>query len=634
MSAARKEMNVYLTKLAEIMSVKTGVQLGDKQLPMIESRLMRRMKQVNVNNWEEYYKYFEKNIATELDELISLLTTHHSFFFREFLHFEALEKYLPQIIEQAHLRSDKTIKIWSAACSRGQEVYSLSMFMAHHLATLAPDLKYSILGTDIDRQSVSYARNGVYPRDEIKQIPLMYLSTHWARGTGEISEFVKAKNSIKSNCQFEYANLLDIPELVKKQKFDIIFCRNVFIYFAQEQIKSVTKNMLNSIQPGGLFFVSVSETLKDLQLPVESIGPAIYQQSSGTPSVAKTPLKLVTEAKQKPENISQVRQPIPVDTKAETVEVKPSQPLRVFCIDDSSSILFLLKNILTEAEGFQIVGTASDGLEAAEKLSSVQTDIVTLDIHMPNQNGIEYLRANYNPKHPPVVMITAVSRDDSGLAITALHLGATDYVEKPTMNNFNDRADEIRTKLRVAHKAKKFTNGATLNIDLDKSFLKAFTVHKPETMQRIMVTSVSYRHTLIPLFKELTGTQPPTYIFIEGAESALHAFAKQLSSDCGKTVTYETHLTGKELPGSIILSDLRTCMPQLSKLTQDKKTAIQVFGDISKNANQNVMSWPHSQILIEENTNKDSALSKKATDVVPATSFIYLSNEYFMGDKK
>jgi chemotaxis protein methyltransferase CheR len=223
----------------------TGVQLGERQASMVENRLKKRMLENQVATLPDYIQYFFSHREVETRALVSLLTTHHTYFFREFSHFEALENgYLKLLVEKTRARGDKCIKIWSAACSRGQEVYSIAMMMDAWLKTNAPDINYKILGSDIDHESVKMAANGVYFYRDLHNVPMRYLQQHWAKGTGDISEYVKVKSSLKEHVSFQTVNLFDIPSTIRSQKFDIIFCRNVFIYFNEQQIKDITTNFL------------------------------------------------------------------------------------------------------------------------------------------------------------------------------------------------------------------------------------------------------------------------------------------------------------------------------------------------------------------------------------------------------
>ncbi|MBX9704405.1 MAG: hypothetical protein K2X39_09660, partial [Silvanigrellaceae bacterium] len=184
------EHSELIKEVSGLVHAITGIQLGERQYHMVESRTKKRIIQLGLKNEEEYYHYLQLNKNAEIKALVSLLTTHHTAFFRELKHFEFLENTgLPTLISLKRKKNDKTIKIWSTACSRGQEVYSLSMFMLHYLRTNAPDFTYEILGTDVDPESIEIAKNAVYLKKDIEEIPLHFLLDHWAKGTEEIKDY-------------------------------------------------------------------------------------------------------------------------------------------------------------------------------------------------------------------------------------------------------------------------------------------------------------------------------------------------------------------------------------------------------------------------------------------------------------
>ncbi|MDR3607847.1 MAG: CheR family methyltransferase [Oligoflexia bacterium] len=604
MSNQVKSLSVHSDLIQQISLVVmeiTGVQLKDRQRSMVEARLTKRMLELGLKTDEEYLHYFNSHREAEVAALVSLLTTHHTYFFREFAHFEYLERTgLRVAVEAAKARGERIIRIWSAACSRGQEVYSLAMFLNQHLKRLAPDFSYEILGTDVDPESVAIAKNGVFQYRDIKEVPLQFVSGNWARGTGEIADYVKAKGSIKDACRFEVLNLLKFDGVVGK-KFDIIFCRNVFIYFTSEQIRKITGNFLKALTPEGMLFIGISESLNGLDLPLSLHGPSIYRREA------------------KPEKAP--------------AAAAPAAPLRVLCVDDSPSVLALLKQILKKEHGFEVVATAVNGLDAAKKLQEVKADVMTLDIHMPEQTGLEYLRKNKGPNHPPVVIISSVAREDAELALQCLQAGADDYVEKPALANMKERGDEIRTKLQCAYRTK--LARATGELKLEKSFASPAAISKPEGCLRIIVASLADRQKLRQFFGELRGTQPPTFVFMEGCETAMPALVKEAAANWkGKVGFIETTLTAIEV-GGIYLADFSRFYDQVARENTLKRTSILVYGQPSANASAKLPKWPGAQLLLEDIGKPAvvSPLHASATDVLPATSFAYCST-HFLGELK
>jgi chemotaxis protein methyltransferase CheR len=598
-----------IDKVSTIVHKITGNRLGEKQAYMIETRVKKRMMELGIKEAADYLKYIDQHLENESGILVGLITTHHTFFFREFPHFEILKKMLPDLVNQAKKRGEKTLKIWSSACSKGQEVYSLAMFFEYYLAEIDPTMSYKILGSDIDVESVKIANNGVYHQNEIKEIPMNFLGNHWAKGTGDISMYAKVKSTIKSKCEFRPGNLLKINEIVSNDKFDVIFCRNVFIYFESYQVEQITKDLMGHLYPEGIFFSGISEPLSGLKLDVSSIGPSAYKMKSAMVNPTVTTGTLV-----KPTNIA--------------INNNTTEIYKVMCVDDSPSIITLLKRVLTKEHGFEVVATAVNGMDAMEKLKHQKVDIITLDIHMPEMDGISYLEKNFSKSHPPVVMISSASRTDSDVAMKALKLGASDYVEKPALNNLEERGEEIRTKLRSV--AQDYNRKPVIT-SFDKENQQHFTISNPEKKMRVILASISDLPRLKAFFSNVDGTQPSTIIFFEGHGEILEAFVKEHSRDFNKEVIFLDTVEKKFEQNKIYFADFKLNFSNINKKFAAFPCSILVFGNISAHSAKMVSEWRNVQLLLEdlgEKSNKAHPLMSYSTDVVPATSFSYMSCRY------
>jgi chemotaxis protein methyltransferase CheR len=626
-STARTFENEVIEEISGIISKITGNQFASKHASMIEFRLKKRCLELKIESLENYLHYFRGHQQLEVNHLISLLTTHHTFFFREFSHFQFLEdKVLPELIPIVRRRSDRKLRVWSAACSKGHEVYSLAMFLDHTLKLMAPDLTFEILGTDIDKESIAFAKNGVYTRKEIKEVPLVYLGNHWARGTGEIAEFVKARNSLRERVRWMEMNLLTIPPTLS-EKFDVIFCRNVFIYFNAEQIKRSSVDLLNHLEPHGYYFIGVSESLNGLNLPLINQGPSIYQPGV----VPKADLTVLTAKPTTPSStppsvspIGKTPPPAPVSGLHKT--------LRVLCVDDSPSILTLLKKVLTKEDGFEVVGTAGNGLEAAARLKELKPDLVTLDIHMPGQTGVEYLQKNYHPEHPPVIMVSSVSREESDLALKALHLGASDYVEKPALANLREVSEELKRKLRTAYRNKTVYH-QKVNLQLDDAFKKTVILKNPQNYLRIVIAQLSDKKRIHELVQELGRGQPPLFILLDGAKDTLQGFADALPFP-NKAIEAWPGQTLKA--DEIFVADAKKFNAYLPTAVKDKPISIFILGEVAPELRVVAEKWSTAQILVEDlgtRLNGHSPFRELTTDTVPLTSFVYMSAE-FLGRQK
>lgn len=604
-----KETDLYTHLSSEVMRL-TGVQLGEKQRSMVEARLQKRFLDLGLRGLSEYQEYFERHESEEIQALIGVLTTHHTYFFREFAHFEYIaEHVLPELIPIVMKRPDRTLHVWSAAVSRGQEAYSIAMFLHHHLKKMGPEIRVKILGTDVDPQSVKIAANGVYQRKEISEVPLTYLGDHWARGTGEISDFVKARASLREMCEFQTANLLDFKDRLGSRMFDLIFCRNVFIYFNPDQIRSCTQRMLKHMNPTGHLFIGMSESLSGLGFDLLAKGPSVYRfplaevpgKGGAAPEVRKKALPIA---------------PVP-------------RVLRVFCIDDSPSIHALLKQVLKPELGFEIVGSAVNGRDAAEQLKSLKgVDVVTLDIHMPEMGGIEYLEKHYGSQHPPVVMVSSVSRDQSELSLRTLKLGASDYVEKPALSGLQERGEELRAKLKTAVLSRHQKNRT---LRLDEEFKKRLVIPAPELKVRILASGLAHLKKTAQVLKELEGEQPPVLVLFEGVESSLGEVARELSFLSGRKVVLGQDGDGKARPGEIRVLDFKKGLLRIPRDHAGDRISVAVFGEWGKSSALQIKGLRAAQLLLEDlGTGKGAEhLQHLASDVFPGTSFAHLASEFF-----
>lgn len=569
-----------IDEICETINKVTGVQLGTKQRAMVESRLNRYIWEKGHKDLDAYWAHFNKNRGTEIKELVSLLTTHHTFFFREFNHFEFInDKLLLQLVERARKRIDKKIRVWSAACSQGHEVYSLAMFFTYHLKNY-PDVTFEIFGTDVDPQSIKIANNGVYRYADIKEVPMQYIDQHWARGTGEIKDFVKAKETLKNKVKFQVSNLMTMDGVAKNQSFDIIFCRNVFIYFKPADIKTITTNFLSNLEPGGHLFIGISENLNDLKLPLENLGMSIFRKPT---TGSSTP---------------------PTD-RSDGPNLSLQPKVRVICVDDSPSVLSILKKVLSQ-DGFEVVATASNGREAAEVIKKTPCDAVTLDIHMPEMNGIEYLQKHFSASHPPVIIVSSVSRDDVQNAHVGLKAGASDFVEKPTLANLKEVSLELKSKLRTAAKNKSQSKTIT---QADREFSRVVKIENPAKCKRVVFVGKD-----AILSKEIFQSWPEqnietVFLFENGVELDRH----NVSDFAGTRATK---------------FDLTTGLLEIALgISKGQTLSLIALGKLDRTIATQLTKLNPAQFIIEENA-ANLALEIKNVDLIPKTSIHYNSTEF------
>jgi chemotaxis protein methyltransferase CheR len=608
----------------KIVTQASGNVFTDQHTFLIETKIRKRMMDLNLLDASSYQKYLNKNEAEEHDYLISELTTHYTFFFREFRHFEYLQLNLAKIVQDVRDRGGNEIKILCLACSRGQEPYSLAMFFDYHLNQMGiRDIKFSILGTDVDKASVEIANNGVYRFSDIKAIPMKYLANHWARGKEKIKNFVKVKDTLKSRCSFRYGNLMELKKELNT-KYDIIFCRNVFIYFDENQIKKIGKDILEHLQPKGLFFTGVSESLTTMNLPIKVHGASIYTHEAEVEAVTAATLSAVEKAAH-------------VTHQASFIELP--DPLKILCVDDSKVILSLMKKIFGSNPGYEVVGTAENGVEAEEFLKNNEVDIMTLDIHMPIMDGLSYLKKNYNSKHPPVVIVSSVSREDAFKAMEGLRLGASDYVEKPSLEDFMIKGDEICTKLRVAALEKITGHQKQVFSDIDREFgTKELTT--AENYFYNIYGHYSDKKKIHHVLRELNRdtSWPATFLMLEGCGNVLDDMIKEFKTELPLINVEKLDLNNiTNTSNTVFIGDFKDSFQFVNKKLPTKKSSTIVLGHHSDNAADLFLSMSMKNLLLDDvnfiQASKHSKLQDLAIDSGPFTSFAYQAKHLLLKEE-
>lgn len=412
--------------IAQKISKITGVQLGEKQYSLVLSRLSKHFRNMGGMSPQEYWEYLKNNEEEEVPVLISLLTTHHTFFFREQVHFDYLEKVLPDIVAAAKAKGKKTIKIWCAACSKGQEGYTLGMFLDYHLKQLRTDMDYQILFSDVDTASVKWAENGVYLNEELNRVPITYRSNHWVRGKGEVSDFSKIRNTVKSKCEFRPINLMELAKEKFHQKFDLVFCRNVFIYFTVKEIESISRELLKNMEDHALFFIGVSESLMGATLSVDHLGKSIYKKSKEEHLIeANAPKEAKLTANAKKRETSKPREHLEV-VKASTDNVKPSESKihNVLTLQSSLKLSAELRTLIGRFPEFKSVGfdLVKDANEAIKKINDKKVDILILEI-----GCLPFLQKILTETSAKVLIASGPGADSTQIN-HALDLGSQDYV--------------------------------------------------------------------------------------------------------------------------------------------------------------------------------------------------------------
>jgi chemotaxis protein methyltransferase CheR len=255
--------NSELRELASVIYKKSGIKVTEDRLYLVETRLSGRIKDIDLSSFTEYNKLLSRD-ATELQYCIELMTTHKTEWFREIQHFS----WLKNRIESGALKSSGPLNIWSAACSTGQEVYSL-MFMLVKMGL--NHNQFRILGTDISRTVLETAE-GLPDSNEFQQQKRKLLLRV---PDGKKIDF-EINAALERSVKFRHFNLIE-DELFQPVQFDVIFLRNVLIYFDRPTVLSVCQKLGRKLKPNGYLIVGMTEAMGDQLADFKPIGTSIYQ---------------------------------------------------------------------------------------------------------------------------------------------------------------------------------------------------------------------------------------------------------------------------------------------------------------------------------------------------------------------
>ncbi|WP_244607233.1 protein-glutamate O-methyltransferase CheR [Bosea sp. CS1GBMeth4] len=271
-SLSREDMGF----VAKLVYEHAGIVIREHKEAMARGRLARRVKVLGLGSIAEYCAYLRTPAAAdEIPELINAVTTNHTAFFRERHHFDHLRKdVLPHLVQERAGRRGR-IRIWSAACSSGEEPYSIAA-IARDVIGHRGDLDFRILATDIDTDILDRAAAGQYPAEQFERLPpdlrpLLKLEGQNARGEVRIAE------DLKRLIAFRRLNLIESWPM--KGPFDVIFCRNVFIYFDTPTKAAILDRYVALLQPGGFLYLGHSESLPQPHPQLRLIGRTIYERT-------------------------------------------------------------------------------------------------------------------------------------------------------------------------------------------------------------------------------------------------------------------------------------------------------------------------------------------------------------------
>ncbi|WP_035276311.1 CheR family methyltransferase [Desulforegula conservatrix] len=258
---------------------KCGINLGEGKKDLVRARLSKRLRKLGLESFRDYYKMVtEDSSGQELVCLMDAISTNLTSFFREKKHFDFLtDKILPDFMKKGKGRSSSEFRVWSAGCSSGEEPYSISISL-NDFAEKAGALPYRILATDISTKVLDKAASGIYDFERVKNLNPILRNKCFLKGHTSMDGQVKVKPFIREPVTFKRLNLMD--SFPFRDHFDLIFCRNVMIYFDKKTQEQLVKKYHDSLRPGGYLFIGHSESLMGISHSFSYVQPTIYLKSN------------------------------------------------------------------------------------------------------------------------------------------------------------------------------------------------------------------------------------------------------------------------------------------------------------------------------------------------------------------
>lgn len=272
-----KEVQISLTEfreLSQFVQINYGIKLPESKLLMVKGRLQKRLRHLNINSFKEYFDlvFSEKGHQGEMLEMMNLLTTNKTDFFREIVHFQFLQEHvLPQ------LSPENIFKVWSAGSSSGEEAYTIAISIREFQNKYNKPRDFNIFATDLSTEVLAKGQRAVYKEEQIASIPLELKKRYFLRGKDQSQKIVRVQKSLRDRVQFSWLNLISSNYNVSEY-FNVIFCRNTLIYFDRDTQEQVLNKLCLHLKSGGYLFLGHSESINNLNVPLEQICPTIFKK--------------------------------------------------------------------------------------------------------------------------------------------------------------------------------------------------------------------------------------------------------------------------------------------------------------------------------------------------------------------
>ncbi|MEE4196755.1 MAG: protein-glutamate O-methyltransferase [Bacteroidales bacterium] len=264
-------------RLSKFIYQQSGIKMPPVKQVMLQSRLQKRLRELKITSFKEYadFVFSEEGQKKEIIHMLDVVSTNKTDFYREPVHFDFLtENILPEHI--ATHRINSKFKVWSAGCSSGEEPYTIAItlneFKRNHSS-----FDYSILGTDISTQILQKAVMAVFKEERILNIPLEIKRKYFLRSKNRIQKTVRVIKELRDKVEYRRLNFMDESYTIT-DVYDVIFCRNVLIYFNRDKQEQVINKLCTKLKPGGYLFIGHSESILGMDVPLQQIKPTIFKR--------------------------------------------------------------------------------------------------------------------------------------------------------------------------------------------------------------------------------------------------------------------------------------------------------------------------------------------------------------------
>ena len=267
-------------QLRDFIYEQCGIYVADNRKYLLENRLANRLKHLSLKSFAEYHAFLQyaPGKRAELNRLFEVITTNETSFYRNPPQLKVFsDKILAAVIDELRAKGDKRLRIWSAGCSTGEEPYTLSILIHELLKTELPSWNVKITANDLSERVLSSARKGVYSEYSLRTTPKDVVSRYFEQD----GDMFKVQPSVKQLCSYGQINLNDRMQLKRVERSQIIFCRNVIIYFDDDMKKRVINAFYDNLLPGGYLLIGHSESLHNITRafkPIHYPGAIVYKK--------------------------------------------------------------------------------------------------------------------------------------------------------------------------------------------------------------------------------------------------------------------------------------------------------------------------------------------------------------------